>query len=463
VSLHAKALRLLGPGQVLTGAAIGPRYTQDLWGVDVKAEPRLVLCPDDTAQVAAVLRACRETGTPVVVQGGMTGLTGAGLPGAAEAVLSLERMNRIEELDEVAQTMTVQAGVTLAQVQDRAAASGLEFPLDLTSRGSCTIGGCLATNAGGNRVLRHGPARDLVLGVEAVLADGTVVSGLRKLVKNNTGYDLKNLFIGSEGTLGVITRAVLRLRPLASSRQAAFLGVGGVEDALALLNRLRASLPGSVAVFEGIWRSAYELVHDEGAASPLPLPPGHPVYVLVQCEGSEGDAGTGRFLAALEDCGDLVADGFIATTRADIAKIWAVREEIPMRVLRLRPLIGFDVSLPAAGLGAFLGETTAELTAAWPGMRLITFGHLGDGNLHLAVVTGTGHPHDDKPRVEEIVYRAVGRHGGSISGEHGIGFEKRAYLHYSRTPEEIALMRTIKAALDPGNILAPGRIFPAGP
>jgi FAD/FMN-containing dehydrogenase len=282
MSLTAELRDLLGAANVLDGPDIPARYSQDLWGVDRVSEPWLVARPGSMQEVSAVLARCHASGTPVAVQGGMTGLVGAGLPDSRELVLSLERLNRIEELDEVARTMTVQAGVTLQDVQERALAHQLEFPLDLASRGSCTIGGCLSTNAGGNRVLRHGPARDLVLGVEAVLADGTVISGLRKLVKDNAGYDLKDLFIGSEGTLGVITRAVLRLRPPEASRQVGFFGLDSVGAAVALLNRLQASLPGAIAVFEGIWDSAYELLRDGPAPVRQPLRADFPMYVLVE-------------------------------------------------------------------------------------------------------------------------------------------------------------------------------------
>lgn len=461
MDLAAELRRLVGTQHVLEGEAILPRYSQDLWGVDRTPDPWLVVRPASTAEVSAVLGLCHGSRTPVAVQGGMTGLVGAGLPDSGEVVLSLERLNRIEEMDEVTATMTVQAGVTLQEVQERAAAHGLEFPLDLASRGSCTIGGCLATNAGGNRVVRHGPARDLVLGVEAILADGSVIGGLRKLVKDNAGYDLKDLFIGSEGTLGVITRAVLRLRPPEVSRQVGFLGLDSVSDAIALLNRLQGSLPGAVAVFEGIWNSAYALLDDGPAAGRRPLRDDFPMYVLVECRGRDAARDDESFLSALAACDDLIRDGFIAASRSDVDMIWAIREEIPMRVLSMRPLTGFDVSVPATELENFLAEISAELRGAWAGVRQITFGHLGDGNLHLAIVTGTATPRDDKPHVDDIVYRAVGRHGGSVSGEHGIGFEKRAYLHYSRTPAEIELMRTIKMALDPANILNPGRVVEA--
>src|SRR5918992_272995 len=296
---------VLGPEHVLEGDAIGPRYSQDLWGVERRGDPRLVLRPGDTAEVSAVLRLCHQARRPVVPQGGMTGLVGAGLPDSTEVVLSLERMNRIDEVDTATRTMTVQAGGTLQAVQDRAAIDDLQFPLDLASRGSCTIGGCLATNAGGNRVLQHGTARDLTLGVEAVLADGTVIHGLRKLVKNNTGYDLKHLFVGSEGTLGVITGSVLRLRPRAARRYVAFCGLASAHAAVALLNRLQGLLPGMISAFEGIWDNAYALVKDGPVR--LPLPPHHPMYVLLECEdsdrpGSDRSDAADRFIEAMDAC-----------------------------------------------------------------------------------------------------------------------------------------------------------------
>lgn len=456
MDLRQQFTELLGARHVLTGDAIGPRYSQDLWGGVRAADPRLVLRPSDTEEVSAILRMCAAAGQPVAIQGGMTGLVGGGLPGPDEVVVSVERMNRIEEIDEVSRTMTVQAGVTLAEVQDSAAAHGLEFPLDLTARGSCTIGGCLATNAGGNRVLRHGTARDLTLGIEAVLADGSVISGLRKLLKNNTGQDLKHLFIGTEGTLGVITRAVLRLRPLPVSRQTCLCGLASVTDAILLLNRLQASLPGGLAVFEAIWNSAFDLVRD--CAARLNLRGDFPIYVLLEHHGND-QADSGRFLDALGACDDLISDAAVATNANDAELLWSVREQIPMRVLAFKPLTGFDVSIPAARMEEFFMAAEARLTARWPAARLVAFGHIGDGNIHLAVITGTATPSRDKPIVEDIVYSLVEELSGSISGEHGIGFEKRRHLHHSRTPAEIDLMRAIKATLDPGHILNRGRVL----
>jgi FAD/FMN-containing dehydrogenase len=454
--------RILGPAGLLRGADAGPRYTQDLWGGDRQAGPRpspwLVARPASTGEVAAVLRACHEAGQPVVPQGGMTGLVSGGVPGDGELVLSTERMRSIEAVDRATSTMTVEAGAVLQEVHERAEAEGLIFPLDLGSRGSCTIGGCLSTNAGGNRVLLYGMTRDLVLGLEAVLADGTVVGGLHKLVKNNAGYDLRHLFIGTEGTLGVVTRAVLKLVPRPATQIAAFCGVGSVEAAVTVLRRLQAALPGMVSAYELMWDSAYARVVGLTDQIAIPLTGRHRMYVLVECRGSSPGVDQDRFLAALGACQDLLEDARVEDSLEGVQRLWAVRERIAVEALRMKPLFGFDVSLPVPEMESCVRDIEVELRRVWPGVDLIVFGHLGDGNLHFAVVTGEK-TYERKGLVEEIVYRNVGRREGSISAEHGIGFEKRPHLHFCRSDAEAGVMRQLKRALDPRGILSPGRVF----
>lgn len=452
----------VGPEHVLSGDRVPARHVQNLWGDDRVGDARVVVRPGTVAEVSAVLRLCAGRGQPVVTQGGMTGLVSGGVPGPEELVLSLERLDAVEELDPATRTMTVQAGVTLARVQDRAAAAGLAFPLDLASRGSCTMGGCVATNAGGNRVLLHGMTRDLLLGVEAVLADGTVVGGLHKLPKNNAGYDLRQLFIGTEGTLGVVTRAVLRLRPRPRTQQVAFCGLRSVGDALELLHRLQDRLPGMVSAFEAIWDRAYALVLPYADQVRVPLPGRHPIYVLAEVQGADPATDPARFTAALADCADLVQDAAVGQQPHEVARLWAVRERIPVEALAIRPLFGFDISLPAAAVQDYLTGIDAALRRHWPAVELAVFGHLGDGNVHIAVLTGET-TREKLPLVEEIVYRPLAAYGGSISAEHGIGLQKRPYLHHSRTPGEIALMHRLKDALDPAHLLNPGRVLPPGP
>lgn len=452
---------IVGAPHVLSGADIGPRYTQDLWGGERIGVANLVVRPGTVTEVSEVLQLCDRLGQPLVTQGGMTGLVGGGLPGTDELVLSTERLTAIEDVDPTTRTMTVQAGVTLQAVQDLAAEHDLVFPLDLTSRGSCSIGGCLATNAGGNRVLLYGMTRDLVLGVEAVLADGTVVDGLHKLPKNNAGYDLKHLFIGTEGTLGVLTRAVLRLRPAPKTRQVAFCGVPSFGAAVALLHRLQEQLPGMVSAFEAMWDSAYALVLPFADQVQIPLTGRYPLYVLVECSGSDPGTDTDRFTAALAGCEELIAESAVGLTPADAAALWKVRERIPAEALRIHPLFGFDVSLPTGHIAEYVGRVEDQLRTHWPDVDLVVFGHLGDGNVHFAVLTGET-TMEKKPIVEDIVYGNLAPYGGSISAEHGIGFEKRGYLDRSRTPAEIAVMRRLKQALDPRGILAADRIFTVG-
>jgi FAD/FMN-containing dehydrogenase len=459
VTFIAEVRQIVGDEHCLEGPGLDPRYAQDLWGSDRVGDPRLVVRPADTQQVSELLRLCSAHGRPVVPQGGMTGLVSGGVPGADEVVLSLERMNTIEELDHTTRTMTVQAGCTLAQVQDLAAEHGLMFPLDVAPRASATIGGNVATNAGGLRVLLYGMMRDLVLGVEAVLADGTVIDGLHKLVKNNAGYDLKHLFIGTEGTLGVVTRATLRLSPAPTTRYAAMCGLPGLDAARELLHRLQSGLPGMISAYEAMWDSAYEVLLPLADEMVLPLKGSYPMYVLVECSGVDAERDFERFSAALATSGDIVSESVLARTGQEVGALWAVRERIPKEVLKMQPLFGFDLSLPAARLASYLQEIHEELRSHWAAVRLIVFGHLGDGNVHIAVITGET-TRQRKAQVEEIVYRAIARHEGSISAEHGIGFEKLPFLGYSRKPAEIALMRLLKQTLDAGNILNPGRVLP---
>ncbi|GAA2711689.1 FAD-binding oxidoreductase [Actinoplanes palleronii] len=458
MTLSKELAEIVGAEHCLTGTDIGARYAQDLWGSDRKGDPQLVVRPGGTAEVAAILRLCHERGVPVVPQGGMTGLVSGGVPGADEVVLSLERMNRVEELDRSTRTMTVQAGCTLAAVQDLAAEQDLMFPLDVAPRTAATIGGAIATNAGGLRVLLYGMMRELVLGLEVVLADGTIVNGLHKLVKNNAGHDLKQLFIGTEGTLGVVTRATLRLRPAPQCRFAAMCGVADLDAALDLLHRLQAALPGMVSAFEAVWDDAYEVLLPVRDEITLPLQKVHPIAVLIEVSGVDAGKDLDRLHRALDDCADIVEESTVAATAEQVGLLWQARERIPKEILQMQPLFGFDISLPAGLLESYLAEVREELRGHWPAVKLLVFGHLGDGNVHIAVVTGE-QTRDRKAVVEHIIYRAVRRHGGSISAEHGIGFEKRPYLHYSRTAEEITLMRLLKQTLDPRGILSPGRIL----
>jgi FAD/FMN-containing dehydrogenase len=413
----------------------------------------------------AIVRACADTGTPIVPQGGNTGLCGGAAPDAGEIVLSLRRMNRVRAIDAANATITVEAGMPLATLQAEAEAAGLHFPLSLASEGSCTIGGNLSTNAGGTAVLRYGNTRELTLGIEVVLADGRVLPALRGLRKDNTGYDVKQLFIGAEGTLGIVTAAVMKLFPAPRSQATALAAVPSVEAAIALLGRLKQALADRLIGFELM--SAFSLAlsrkHHPGAAELLP---GHPWYALVQLDDSAPDEPLAQALetalAAAIDAGEAL-DASIAQSKAQADALWALRENISEAQRREGPNIKHDISLPVSAIPAFLRESDAALAHAFPGARLVVFGHLGDGNLHYNLSGPEGSDArdfmDNGERANRIVHDLVARHGGSFSAEHGVGRLKRDDLVRYKSPVEVDVMRAIKAALDPAGIMNPGKVL----
>ena len=466
-TLLARLAAAVGDAQVLTAAADIEPYLVDQRG-RYRGAARAVVRPGDTSEVAAVVRACAEAGVPLVAQGGNTGMCGAATPDASgtEVVVSLVRMRKVRLLDRDNATITVEAGATLAEVQQAAAAAGLLFPLSLASEGSCTIGGNISTNAGGTAVLRYGNARDLVLGIEAVLADGRVWNGLRGLRKDNTGYDLKQLFIGSEGTLGIVTAAVLKLYPAPGTRVTALAAMHDVAQAVALLRRMKQALGDRLVGFELTSDVALALARSHRPELPDPLP-GHRWYVLLQADDSAPAAtlATQVESALGEAAGDgVIADATIAQSEDQAARLWALRESISEAQRREGPNIKHDISLPVSAIPAFIETTGPALIDAFPDSRLVVFGHLGDGNLHYNVAAPRAASAqafmDNTPQVNRIVHDRVAAAGGSISAEHGIGQLKREELAHYKAPLDIELMRRIKAALDPRGLLNPGKLLP---
>jgi FAD/FMN-containing dehydrogenase len=413
--------------------------------------------PRTTDQVSKILAICQAEGFPVTPQGGLTGLAGGGVPAVSSLLLSMERMRAIEELDPVGRTITVQAGTVLETVQKAAEDAGFFFPLDLGGRGTAQVGGNASTNAGGNRVLRYGMMRDLVLGVEAVLADGTVISSLNTMLKNNAGYDLKHLFIGSEGTLGVITRLVLRLFPKPRTVSTALVAADDFDDVLKVLHEASEAFAGSLSAFELMWGEFYAL-GTTALSRQSPLPNDYGIYVLIETLGVDPERDPVRFeevIGGMIESG-ILKDAVIAQSDRQRQDIWAIRD-CPGEFPKMHwPQLSFDVSLPAAKIGAFVPFIGDRLRQRWPDIKMVFFGHLADSNLHLSVRLDPGMSEHE---LDEVVYPAVGEWGGSISAEHGIGSLKREWLHYSRTPEELALMRLLKASLDPKNILNPGKVL----
>ncbi|HEX5377741.1 MAG TPA: FAD-binding oxidoreductase [Phenylobacterium sp.] len=443
----------LGRDQVIVGQAAAEHAFSPWTRLGV---PRAVLRPSTTEEVSAVMRIAHAARASVVPWGGRTGLVeGANADGAI--ALSFERMRAVEEVDRAGATMTVQAGCTLDTACRAADEQGLLLPLDFGARGTATLGGAIATNAGGNRVVRYGMVREMVLGLEAVLADGTVIPAMNHLLKNNAGYDLKQLFIGSEGTLGLVTRAVLRLRPKPASQVMALLSVERFDALAPLLRTLETKLAGTLSAFEVMWPEFYALVTTPPAAGRPILPGGQAYYVLVEALGADMEADSARFLQVLGQAlnDGLVVDAAIAKSQAERDRMWALRDDVG-QTGRHGPVATFDVGLPISAMEAYVAEVRAGLRARWPDATLTVFGHLGDGNLHL--IASLADPGARGP-VEQIVYAPLGALGGTISAEHGIGLQKRAHLGLSRTPEEVALMRTLKTALDPLGLLNPGKVL----
>jgi FAD/FMN-containing dehydrogenase len=457
---------IVGPTNVVVDPELVAPYLEEPRGM-FHGRALAVARPGSTAEVAAVIAACAAAGVAIVPQGGNTGLVGGQIPDAsgAELVLSLRRLNRIREIDVDADAMIVEAGVTLAAAQAAAESVDRLFPLALASEGSCTIGGNLSSNAGGVAVLAYGNARALTLGVEVVLADGRVANLLSKLRKDNTGYDLKDLFVGAEGTLGIVTAASLRLFARPRARSTAFVGLADPERALTLLKMARARFGQQVIGFEIMPRIGMEFVltYDPGARDPLSA--AHPwcalIEVSAQEEGGLDDALTALLGDALER--ELIADATLAATLDQREAFWRLREAMSDAQKPQGGSIKHDVSVPVGEVPAFIAEATAAVAAFMPAARVCAFGHLGDGNIHFNVSQPIGADKqaflDQWSAMNEVVHAVVARHAGSISAEHGIGALKRDLLKRVKDPVALDLMRALKAALDPRGLLNPGKVL----
>ncbi len=464
-------LRAAFDGRLLTDADDMEPSLVD-WRRRYRGAAMAVAQPSSVEEVVKVVRWCIDHGCIIVPQGGNTGMSGAATPddGDRNVVLSLSRVNQVRAVDTVNNTITVDAGCTLAQVREAAEQANRLFPLSLPSEGSCTIGGNLSTNAGGCQVLRYGNARELCLGLEVVTASGQLWQGLRGLRKDNTGYDLRDLFIGSEGTLGVITAATLKLYPQPAARMTALATVEGPHAALALLGLAQQALSASLTAFELISDVCLELVAEHFPQCPKPFDTPSPYYVLLECSDAESQAhATERFESLLFEASEkgLISDAIIADSIARSNSLWALRENISEAQAAAGKNIKHDISVPISAIGDFVEETNQRLLQQFPGVRMVVFGHLGDGNLHYNVSPAadlSGPEHADaflglQSQINKVTHDAVAAVNGSISAEHGLGVLRRDESARYKSAVELGLMHTIKRALDPHGRMNPGKVL----
>jgi len=489
---------IVGAAHVLTRDEVFTRATH-FWDASGMVAGALVR-PANTNETAQVVKACNDTGQSVVTHGGLTGLVDGNRSTESDLVISLERQKTIEQIDPLGRTITVQAGAVLQQIQEQAQHAGLQLGLDLGARGSCTIGGNIATNAGGLSVLRYGMTREQVLGLEVVLADGSVLSSMNTLMKNNAGYDLKHLFIGSEGTLGIITRAVLRLRPPTPLTNTALLAFDNFANVASTLRTLDTALDGTLDAFEVMWPEFYKLNTDPQRSDTVsaPLSRDYPLYAIIEQRSASKETDKDVLQLALEHLmeNNLLLDAVVANSSQQAESIWRIREHIEI-ALEPDTVFVYDISLPIAAMEQYLKQLHQQVKQRWPSAALHVYGHLADSNLHVLVTPWPDKRQTSKPdntnstetdpvnhqlseintplpedsasdqnanniddehaHCNQMVYEPLQNIGGSISAEHGIGLYKKAHLSLSRSPQEIALMKTLKRTLDPKNIFNPGK------
>jgi FAD/FMN-containing dehydrogenase len=453
--LLAQLRTIVGDANVVSGETVRERPTT--WETHQPCHARALLRPADTGEVATILRACNAARQSIVPYGGLTNLVQGCATSPGDIVLSFERMNAIEETDAVAHTMTAQAGVTLQAAQEAADLAGLFFPIDIGARGECLLGGNVATNAGGTKVIRYGMTRDSVLGIEAVLADGTVISSMNRYIKNNSGFDLKHLFIGTEGLLGIVTRIVFRLHDKPLTHNVALVTATDYGKVVEVLTRVRRALGGALTGFEVMWGSFYRQVTVPDGKHPSPVSRDDPFCIIIEAMGSNPATDDSHFEETLAGmfADELIRDGVMAKSQKERDAIWAIRGEVEWIVAEC---FNFDVSLRITDVGAYVDDVRRRVMRDVPRAQVVAFGHLGDNNVHISV-RADGAKTRYAAVIEKHVYESLTPYGGAISAEHGIGLEKKAWLSISRSPEEIALMRTLKRSLDPNNILNPGKVF----
>ncbi len=452
-------IKILGADKVLQGEKLTGRY-EHIWTMSKSLDALAVVLPETTQEVSSILSLCNQHNQPVTMHGGLTGLVGSTVTSKHELVLSLEKMNTIIEVDKSSRTITVEAGVILESIHEELKNHDLLFPLNFGAKGSAQVGGFISTNAGGLRVFRYGMTRELVLGLEVVLADGTILSSLKKIIKDNSGYDLKQLFIGSEGTLGVVTKAVFKLVEAPRSRNSAWIAVNDFQQVIDLLKFLDAGLAGTLSGFELVWSETFEALTSSPATVKAPLAYGSPYYVLIESLGGDQMKDQQQFEALLAEALEkkLIDDAAIAYTESDLQWFWQIREDVRVLIAQCTHNQQYDVSISIPEIGNYVKETREQLMAIPEVDKVFALGHLADGNIHFSL-SKTREDDALKHRVNQVIYASLKDLGGSVSAEHGIGIDKKRYLSISRTEEEIEVMRLLKKSLDPNGILNRGRIL----
>lgn len=452
-------IRILGTDTVLTGADLADRFYH-IWKMDEPLQAKAVVLPRSTEDVSKAMSLCNQYKQPVVVHGGLTNLVGSTETSAEDVVISLEKMNRITEVDTQSRTMTVEAGVILENIQQSANEANLLFPLNFGAKGSAQIGGVISTNAGGLRVLRYGMTRNLTLGLEVVLADGTIISSMKKIIKDNSAYDLKHMFIGSEGTLGIVTKAILKLSEAPKSRTSAFVAFNEYNKVVDFLKYMDKGLAGMLSGYELIWGQTYEVMTSPPALAKPPIPHGHKYYVLVESLGSNQDYDQQRFRQLMEHAmeQEIILDASLADNESDLTWFWKIREDVHVIDTQCNHSQHFDISLPIPMIGDYIDQTTEQLYAIAEVEKVFPFGHVADGNIHF-IIGKSVQTQEVINQVNDTIYTPLQSKGGSVSAEHGIGVHKKTYLNLCRTAEEINLMRKWKSMMDPNDILNRGKVL----
>ncbi|MDB4714642.1 FAD-binding oxidoreductase [Flavobacteriaceae bacterium] len=451
--------RIVGESNILHSGAEKERFTH-IWKTDIPLEAKAVIFPSSTEEVSEIMKYCYSIKQEVIVHGGLTNLVGGTETESNQLVISLDKMNLIEEVDPQSKTITAQAGTILENMIDAAKEKNLLLPMSFGAKGSAHIGGVVSTNAGGLRVFRYGMTRQMVLGLEAVLPDGTIISSLKKIIKDNSGYDLKQLFIGSEGTLGIVTKVILRLSEAPTSRSSAIVGIDSYEQVIDLLKYLEKNLAGTLSGFELMWKNTYAAMTGDQSHLTAPISTEYNYYVFVESLGSQPKQDYERLENLIGNSleMELIQDGVMMQSERELNSIWQIREDVSILAAQANFDQHFDISIPIPLIGELVDQAVKELNKLPFVERIFTFGHVADGNIHFIIGKKENNPKIIEA-INEVIYSPLKEVGGSVSAEHGIGIHKKAYLATSRSKEEIDMMKTLKLTFDPLNILNPGRIF----